>query len=344
MIKGKNYYEILNVTPDSSINEIKASFRKLARKYHPDLNPDGALLFKEISEAYETLSNTAKRNQYDIINGFFKSEKQTTSDKNNSHFDNSFKKENFTKKKTDNSYDKREFSKKINEIFDEFKKNSSKKYSKDSEKVTPICGTDIYADILINISESVKGTSRTVNIVHSELCPLCRGRKFINGAKCSSCSGKGEISQYRKLTVKIPKGVKNGTKLRIPDEGNAGKFGGKNGDLYLNIKIENSSRMKYEGLNVLYNLPLTPFEAVLGTEITIPAFEGDVLLKIPPKTNSGQKFRLSGQGLAEKEKIGDMIITVHIEIPSSLSDDEIKLYEKLKKLSRSNIRENLFNE
>ena len=102
--------------------------------------------------------------------------------------------------------------------------------------------------------------------------------------------------------------------------------------------------MQFDGPNVIYNVPVMPFEAVLGGNVSVPAFEGNLSLNIPPRTHSGQKFRLAGQGLKQNGKIGDMIVVVHIEIPSSLSDDEIRLYEKLKKLSSKNIRENLLNE
>ena len=346
MIKRKNYYEILGVTPDSSTAEIKAAYRKLARKYHPDVNPDSAERFKDITEAYEILSNNSQRNKYDTLNGFFKSEKTTTSSQkaeeeyrpknNNSQTQHNFKNKNLNSK--NKSYNKN-FSSKFSEIFKDFKKNSSK-----HEKLKPVNGENVYADVSITLSEAVNGTSRTINIMHTSHCPLCKGRKFINGAKCSVCSGKGEVSDYKKITVKIPKNIKDGAKLRLQGEGNQGKFGGKNGDLYINVIIKNNSKIKYDGLNILYNIPITPYEAALGGNISVPTFEGNVSIKLPAYTNSGQKFRLAGQGLVQNGKIGDLIVTVHIEIPCSLSDDEVKLYEKLRKLSQNNIRENLFNE
>lgn len=344
MIKRKNYYDILGVTPNSDAVEIKTAYRKLARKFHPDVNPESVELFKDISEAYDVLSHTEKRKQYDVLNGFFRTEKTKTSSQQAqqqyrykySSQENKYKKEDYNTRPKRN---KKDFSEKINEIFEEFKKSS-----KSEEKLSPIKGEDINADISISISEAVKGVSRTVNIMHTVQCPHCRGRKFINGSKCSVCFGKGEVSDHKRITVKIPKNIKDGAKLRIPNEGNPGKYGGKNGDLFIHIKIEGNSRIKYNGTDVLYNIPITPYEAVLGGYIVIPTFEGNVSLKIPANTNNGQKFRLSGQGLVQNGKIGDMIVTVHIEIPCSLSDDEIKLYEKLKKLSHHNIRENLLNE
>ena len=346
MIKFKNYYEILGVTPDTSNAEIKSAYRRLARKYHPDVNPDTAELFKDITEAYTTLINPEKKKQYNMLHGFFETPKtKTTSQKAEQEYKEKTTtppnreqniKSSFEKKK---DYSEKVFSDKINDIFKEFTKKEKKK-----KKAEPANGTDITVDITIGITEALKGTSRTVNVLHTQLCPKCKGRKFINGAKCSDCNGTGEKSEYRKITVKIPAKIKNGAKLRLKGEGNHGQNGGKNGDLYIKIKIEGNSKIKYDGLNVLYNVPITPFEAVLGGEIEVNTLEGNVKLKLPAHTNSGQKFRLSGMGVKQKNKSGDMIITVHIEIPQSLSDDEIKLYEKLKKASSHNIRENLLND
>ena len=331
----KNYYSILGVTPDSDDAEIKSAYRRLARKFHPDVNPSGAEMFKDISEAYDTLSDPKKRLQYDTINGFFKSskrqEKQHTSPK---QAQNEYKKQT-----TFNKSSKAEFSQKINDIFEEFVKQKTSK-----EKPTPKNGDDIFEEISISLRDAIKGTERVVNVMHTTQCSKCKGRKFINGAKCSLCKGSGERCEHRKITVKIPKNVKNNTKLRISCEGNPGENGGKNGDLYIKIKIKPNSKMNFEGCNVIYNVPITPFEAVLGGNISVPAFEGDLSLKIPSQTHSGQKFRLAGQGLKQNGKTGDLIVVVHIEIPCSLSDDEIRLYEKLKKLSAQNIRENLLNE
>lgn len=336
----KNYYSILGVTPDSSDAEIKSAYRKLARKYHPDVNPYGTARFKDITEAYETLSDAKKRIHYDTVNGFFKSspkqEKQHTS---SNKADSEYKKQASFQNHTEPKMSKEEFSKKINDIFEEFSKPKLKK-----EKTTPKRGEDLYEDIFVNIKEAVNGAERIINVMHSTACPNCKGRKFINGSLCHLCKGTGEKVEHKKITVKIPKNVKNGTKLRIPQEGSSGLNGGKNGDLYLKIKIEPNNKISFDGNNVIYNVPITPFEAVLGGSISVPSFDANLNLKIPPKTHSGQKFRLAGQGLKQNGKTGDMIVIVHIEIPCSLSDDEIRLYEKLKKISTQNIRENLLNE
>ncbi len=348
----KNYYSILGVTPDSTDLEIKSAYRSLARKFHPDVNPSGAERFKDISEAYETLSDSKKRLQYDTINGFFKSAPKPdyqSSDKAQEEYKKtSDKKEQKNEQKSEEKYEHKssknsgtkkqkndEFSKKINDIFEEFGRQ---------KKPVPKRGADINEEITVTLKEVSEGSQRTVNVLHTCQCPHCKGRKFINGSACRECNGTGEKSEHRKITVKIPKNIKNGAKLRIPNEGNKGENGGKNGDLFIKINFAPSSKIKFEENNIIYNVPITPFEAVLGAKITVPSLDGNFSLKIPPKTCSGQKFRLAGQGLKQNGKQGDMIVIVYIEIPSSLSDDEIRLYEKLKKLSSKNIRENILND
>lgn len=321
-----NYYEILGVIPESDIAAIKSAYRKLARKFHPDVNPQGARKFKEISKAYDTLSDETKRKQYDTLNGIFKAE----APKEEPEQEKSQNKA--PQKNTEKNH--KNFSKMFESLFETPKQEAPK----------PINGEDINTDVTISLADAVHGAERTINVVHTVLCPRCKGRKFVNGAKCTVCSGSGEYSQHKRISVKIPPNVKNGAKLRLKGEGGDGKFGGKNGDLYLHIQVKGNSKIQYEDLNVLYNVPITPYEAVLGGEITVPTFDGTVKVKIPPRTSSGQKFRLAGQGLNKNGKIGDMIVTVAIEIPKRLSDDEVKLYEKLKKLSADNIRENLLND
>ena len=328
-----NYYDILGVTPDSDLSEIKSAYRKLARQFHPDVNPNGTRKFKDISRAYDTLSDPDKRKQYDILNGFFKSAESKSSEAEDNVSKNEEKpKEEFSRAKPKRK--QKNFSDVFNSFFDAQK----------TEEKHPVDGEDINADVSISILEAFRGASKTVNVMHSELCPRCKGRKFINGAKCNVCGGTGEYVQHKRINVTIPKNVKQGSKLRIKGEGAPGMYGGKSGDLYLHINIEENPNIKYDGLNILYNLPITPYEAVLGGDIYIPSPDGTVKLKLPERTVSGQKFRISGQGLNKNGKTGDIIITVSIEIPKTLSDDEVKLYEKLRKLSANNIRENLLND
>lgn len=337
----KNLYEILEVSASASAATIKSAYRRLARKYHPDLNGgDGACerKFKEITQAYEILSDVEKKKHYDTLNGFH----QETSQAKYSEANKAYKK---TTSETAESKSRSDvFSNIFNDILDGFKNttSSSKKETFKTKQAKPERGSDVSADVVINLSEAHDGTSRTVNILHTETCPNCSGRTFMNGIKCPVCNGLGEHSIHKKLHVKIPANVKHGSKIRIANEGNKGYNGGRNGDLFLNVKIESDENFKYDGLNILGNIAITPYEAVLGASIEIQTPTGKVKMKITPNTHSGQKFRLAEQGLSQHGqhgKKGDMIITVNIEIPKNLTDEEIELYKKLRDISKGSIRQ-----
>lgn len=368
----KDLYAILGVSPDCDEAKIKSAYRKQARVWHPDVNDnsqESIVRFKEITEAYEVLCDTQKRNQYDIIKGFnIKTETTYTSKtqakraytETNS---TSTKEKNYTYTKTNTSStsetkstpntqksnakqeDKGSFSQVFENILDGLFTSDGVK-AKKTKKPKPENGRDINLNVNIKMSEAISGTHRTVNVLHSERCPKCEGRRFINGSKCPLCKGSGEVSIHKKLNVKIPPGIKKGAKIRISDEGNKGYNGGKNGDLYLFVDIEESRFFQYEGINVLCEVPITPFEAVLGASIEVPTLCGNVSMKIPPNTSTGQKFRLSEQGAedAKTKKKGDQIVTVRIEVPKEMSAEEVKLYEQLKTLSSHKIRENLLND
>ena len=372
----KDLYAILGVSPDCDEAKIKSAYRKQARIWHPDVNDnsqESIVRFKEITEAYEILCDTQKRSQYDIIKGFnirkessYTSKKQTqsqakkaynqtssTTTKEKTHTYTSTN-DTYTKsaqnnekntQKADNKTDKSSFSQVFENILDGLFTSDNAK-NKKAKKPKPENGRDINLNVNIKMSEAVSGTHRTVNVLHSERCPKCEGRRFINGAKCPLCKGSGEVSIHKKLNVKIPAGIKKGAKIRIANEGNKGYNGGRNGDLYLFIDIEESRVFSYEGANVLCEIPITPFEAVLGANIEVPTLCGNVSMKIPPNTSTGQKFRLSEQGVEDKKtnKKGDQIVTVRIEIPKEASVQEVALYEQLKNISTHKIRENLLND
>ncbi len=331
----KNLYEILEVSASASLATIKSAYRRLARKYHPDLNSGDAACekkFKEITYAYEILSDEEKKKHYDTLKGFH----QETSQAKYSEANKAYKKTTTEEKKPAEG-----FSNIFNDILEGFKNttSSSKKEAFKTKQARPERGSDVSADVVINLSEAHDGTSRTVNILHTETCPNCSGRTFMNGTKCPVCNGLGEHSIHKKLHVKIPANVKHGSRIRIASEGNKGYNGGRNGDLFLNVKIESDENFKYDGLNILGNIAITPYEAVLGASIEIQTPTGKVKMKITPNTHSGQKFRLAEQGLAQNGKKGDMIITVNIEIPKKLTEEEIELYKKLRDISKGSIRQ-----
>lgn len=322
---SKDYYKILGVTEFNSADEIKSAYRKLARKWHPDIagnTPEIMNKFKEINEAYDILSNNIKKEEYDRAQRFYKYAKENTykkTEQTEQHSSNpNFEKKNF-------SFNWEDFlGKKYRETA--FKKEKTLK-SKN--------GKDVYTDLEISVFDALSGTTKTVNVLQTRICDNCNGKKFVNGTTCSCCKGKGEFTEYKKFSVKIPAEIKDKSKIRLAGEGSRGINGGKNGDLYITIHIVEPKTYKTDGLNILKTIAITPHEAVLGTNLKISTLNGNINFKIAPRTQNGQKIRLSGCGISQKNHVGDMIVTIEIKIPTNLSDEEIDLYKKLEKISNN---------
>ena len=342
---NKDLYKTLNVNFEASLDEIKASYRKLVRIYHPDVSQDieNVQKFKDIQEAYEVLSDEEKRKKYDVLRGFYREKIKKEYEEKPKESKNKY--DDFLKQTKNNSQVKDEpFTQTINEALDSL--FYGKKLNQKTTRPAPeINGDDINLDVKISCFEAINGTNKKVNILHTEPCTNCNGHKFINGSICPKCNGLGELSVQKKINVQIPKGVKTGSKVRVPNEGNQGYNGGKNGDLYLNIIVNKNPYYEFDGLNILCTLPITPFEAALGTEISIPAIDGKIRVSIPAGTSSGQKLKIASQGLENKNKTkrGDIIITVQIKIPENITEEEKELYKQLKNISKSNIRRDFNN-
>lgn len=325
----KDYYKILGITEFDSAENIKSAYRKLARKWHPDIagnSPDVLIKFKEINEAYEILSDIHKKDEYDRAKRFYEYAHKSVNEE----------KYNKTSSSSSNPNSK---SKAFHFNWEEFlgKKYRETAFKKQETKV-PHNGKDVYSDIEISIFDAMSGTTKIINMLQTHVCSKCNGRKFVNGSQCPYCNGKGETTSYKKFTVKIPAGIKNGSKIRLAGEGEKGINGGKNGDLYITVNILEPKTYKTEGLNILKTIPITPFEAVLGAEIKVSTVKGIVNFRIAPNTQTGQKIRLAGCGIVQNNSVGDMIVTVEIKIPKNLTENEINLYKKLAEISSSDIR------
>ena len=332
-----NYYEILEIPHNATKDEIKSAFRKMARKFHPDVNKDfGAeVKFKRINLAAQTLLDDKLRENYDFAFGFSKFSNEEINKKAQDARE-AYKKASFDyRKTTQEKKEENDFQKKFHEFF-------SKK-EKEQQKPKEINGDDIISDVYISQKEALCGTVRKVNILESEKCPKCFGAKFSNGTKCSFCNGLGEKTQYKKLSVKIPQNIKNNAKIRVKGQGEKGKFGGRDGDLYLIVHIDENS--KYEVIDKItyLDVPIQPYEAVLGADIEIPAPCGKIKLKIPAGAKNNATFKLLNCGVADKTtgKNGTLVVKVVIDISDNLSDKEKELYKKLSEFS-NNIREELF--
>ena len=308
----KSYYEILNVAPNATKNEIKNQYKKLVKMYHPDVNSsfEAEQVFKDINKAAEILLDDIKRKNYDVLRG--------TSNIN--------PKKNYT--------NPREPQYSFYDLFKNYKKEQKKEETK-KEAPKPIKGADITINVEIDYTEALVGTQRSVNISHSTICPKCLGRKFANGQKCLYCDGLGEKTQNKKITIKIPKGLKNGSKLRIKGEGQIGKFGGENGNLYVIVNIEKDDELKIKDEIVYYDAQISPYTAILGGNVFVPTLWGEAMIKIPPLTKANQSFKLIDVGVMNEKtgKKGDMIVKIIIQIPDNITAQEHYLYEKLRDIN-----------
>ena len=301
----KSYYEILNITPEATKEEIKKQFKKLVKMYHPDINSsfEAEEIFKQINKAAQILLDDEKRKNYDALRNvnkeIYKSQK--------------------IYKKYSSGYT-------FSDLF------SKKEKEKEKEIIN---GKDITVNIEIDYQEAILGTTRTINITHSSICPKCEGHKFANGQKCTYCNGLGEKIQNKKITVKIPPSIKNKTKLRLKEEGQKGINGGKNGNLYVIVNVINQKDLKIENNTVYYDAFISPYTAILGGNITVPTLWGEAVIKIPPLTKTNQSFKLIDVGVLNEKtkKKGDEIVRILIQIPSKITSEEYHLYEQLKEIN-----------
>ena len=310
----RDYYETLGISKGSSADDIKSAFRKLARKHHPDLAKDKKTAeekFKEINEAYEVLSDSEKRKKYDEYGA------------NWQHAGNGFGGaagggggggyggfpggNGGQGDASDFHFGGTGYS----DFFEQFfGTRRGRGYGGGVEfEETPQRGRDVEADILVTLDEVLNGATRQISF------------------------RKGNSPQVQTYTVKIPKGVREGQRIRLAGQGGAGAAHGEAGDLYLRVKLQQHPDYRFEGTDVHYDAEIAPWVAVLGGEVTIPTPDGRAKLKLPAGTQNGKKFRIPGRGLPEKGGgRGDFYAIVEIAVPESISPEQKALWEQLAKL------------
>jgi molecular chaperone DnaJ len=351
-----DYYEILGVDKNAGKDEIKGAFRKLARQHHPDVSkaPDAEETFKELGKAYETLMDDDKRSLYDRYGedglknagfdsgGPFAGGFGDLNDIFNSFFGGmgGF---GFSQRQADPNAPQAgddlridiqiEFEEAVFGIEKEIKidhletceKCSGSGAEPGSKPVTcPTCGG----------SGKVQQTTQTIlgHFTQITTCPACHGKGVKINNPCKACKGYGRIEAEKTIELKIPAGVDNNSKMRISSEGDAGKNGGPEGDLYVVLHVKPSEYFKREGLNVFTKLEVSPAQATLGDEITIKTLDGEKEVNIPAGTQNGDTVKLKGLGvphLNRNTQRGEHIVVIQVKTPTKLSDDEKQLYKKL---------------
>ncbi|MDD5313426.1 MAG: DnaJ C-terminal domain-containing protein [Dehalococcoidia bacterium] len=334
---GKDYYGILGVPRNAPEKDIKSAYRRLARKYHPDVNPGDKTAeakFKEINQAYEILSEPDKRKKYDQYGADFENAeafaraRQQAQQQYQGYGRKPGAGGQYTTFETGDMGD-------LGDIFDSlFKGFGGAGARTGTAGRRPRKGQDVEHGIEVTLEEAFNGTKRILELQTEQACPACQGMGRTKSGPCGQCGGAGRIIRPRRLEVKIPPGVREGSRVRVAGEGNPG-MGGPSGDLYLIVKLLPHPAFERKGDDLEVDVPVPLVTAVLGGEVQVPTLKGSKLaLKIPPETQNGKIFRLSQQGMPRLNGTGrgDMLARVAVVLPSKLSDKERGLFEQLKNI------------
>ncbi len=324
---GKDYYSILGVNRNASEREIKQAYRKLARKYHPDVNPgnkEAEAKFKEINEAYEVLSNKEKRQKYDQFGDQWQYADQFTQARQQTpfwDFGQAGGAQRFHFEEAD-----------LSSLFGDLFGGGVR-----SRRARPRRGQDIEHPVEVTLEEAYHGTKRTIALQTEEPCSGCSGTGRIQNLPCSICRGSGVVSNVKRIEVKIPPGVKDGSRVRVAGKGGAGYAGGAPGNLYLLVSIKPHQLFERRGDNLYVETAVPLVVAMLGGEIQVPTLKGKLALKIPPETQNGRSFRLTGQGMPHlgNSTYGDLLAKVKVVLPTNLSQQEKELFKQLGQLRPS---------
>ncbi len=360
----KDYYEILGVNRNSTTEEIKKAYRKLVKRYHPDKNPNNKSAedrFKDIQEAYDVLSDPQKRAEYDSIR---EAEERGFRFGDSESF---FSGDSFGSRQSSSIFeDFGGLGDLFSRIFDRGERVRSSRYG-------PARGADITYELEVPFEKAITGWDTVVTIQRDEDCPTCRGtgahpgtgtqrcptcggrgtvqsfqggfslsrpcprcygRGTIISVPCKTCAGKGQIKQTRRIPVKIPPGIENGMKIRIPNQGEAGISGGPEGDLYIIPRILEHRFLKRKGDDIYCEITIDCIQAILGVTIMVTTIDGKVRLIVPPGTQPGTMLRLKGRGVkkADGSGRGDQYVKVNVSIPKDISSKQKELLKQFQEV------------
>jgi molecular chaperone DnaJ len=333
----KDYYKILGVDRKADDKTIKSAYRRLARKYHPDVakTKDATDRFKEVSEAYEVLSDPEKRRRYDSLGPDWQRYTQAPPAGPPGG--------GFRVEYGGDPGNLGDFSEFFRSIFGDLGAHARRgsrsggiRFDEGFDR-TPR-GADVEAGVEISLDEAFHGARKTFAMDLEEPCAVCGGSGNVQGKPCAACGGGGWQRAQRQVDVKIPAGVKSGQRVRVSGEGTGAP--GARGDLYLSVTVAAHPFFERKGDDVHLTLPITAPEAALGTSIEVPTLRGKVSMKVPPATSSGRAFRLPGYGMPRLKGggAGDQFVAIKVVMPSELTSEERELYEKLKALRSDNPR------
>src|ERR1043166_37654 len=345
-VEFKDYYKTLGVARTASDDEIRKSFRKLAREYHPDVAKKAGAeeKFKEINEAYEVLGDPEKRKKYDALGaswrqggftsppgGQYRSWRGPGSPNGAEGYSFEFGGTGFS------------------DFYEQFfgsmgrggyEPQSGGRRGGFSTQNFAEPGRDVEADIMVTLEEVVSGSVRQISLRRNIPCPKCGGTGYVSQKVCPQCHGAAQETATETHQVRIPAGVGEGQKLRLAGKGEAGVGGAAAGDLFLRVRLAAHPDFRVEDGNLLHDLDLAPWEAALGTKVSVPTLEGPVSIKIPPGTQAGQKLRVRERGLPNRSgPRGDLVVFLRVQVPKQIDEREKALWEQLARESKFNPRD-----
>jgi DnaJ-class molecular chaperone len=343
----RDYYKTLGVERNASDAQIKSAYRKLARKYHPDVNPnkkEAETRFKEINEAYQVLSDPEKRKKYDELGADW--ERGTSQDEVFRRYAQSAGPESSGAAGGFSDFFERFFGNLggANRGFQQFDVDDQFGGAAHTR------GRDLEAEVKISVRDAVRGARPRIELTSEDLCEACggsgmtarqetRGRtRIIRSAEpCPRCGGRGLVQVHRTLEVTIPPGMSEGSRIRLKGQGGRGSRPDQNGDLFLIAHVEPSGPFALSGRDVRARLPVWDYEAALGAEVTAPTLDGKISLKIPAGSQSGRVLRLKGKGLPAraKEAAGDLMYELKVLAPTDMTEEERGLLQQFAERRRA---------
>ena len=363
-IQEMDYYQLLGVEPGASPAEIKRAYRRLARRYHPGINPGdraAEALFRRISEAYETLVDPERRRQYDTLGGRTMPQSEAAT----------FEFSGFDFSAAAHGPHAATFTELFADVLHPV-------VSQDTGR--PEVGADLHATLTVTFEESLRGVERQVvvtrhvqcagcggagqvrtpegrcthchatgklrwargHMVFSKACAACGGTGRQRHQRCDVCVGHGRVVRSDAVPVHLPPGVADGARLRVPEKGHAGRHSGRTGDLYITVHVQPHPVFRRDRDDLFVSVPVAVHEAVLGSRLEIPTFDGPLKLRVPPGTQGGHRFRLSGRGVPGPTGTrGDLVVEVRLVLPSIVDERSKELMREFGRINDEDVRREL---
>jgi len=342
----KDYYKVLGVPKTAAEKDIKSAYRKLARKWHPDANPTNQKQaeerFKEISEAYEVLGDAEKRKKYDVLGSDWDSAAQQAEAQRRYRSAQSgagTQGDPFAGAQSASGPGGSAGAAGFSDFFDAFFSGVGRRGRTPGAQRTQFAerGGDLETEIELSLSDAYAGGSKPVTLQIEDNCPRCNGTGVANNAICPQCHGTGRLLQTKKFDVSIPKGVREGQRIRLTGQGSHGLGGGPAGDLYLVVHVEADSTFERNGDDLYVDVPVEIYDLVLGGEVRVPTMSADVTVTIPPGTQNNKLLRLGGKGMPKMKGAGygDEYVRLIGRLPANPNDRERELFEELRALKNT---------